>query len=225
MVTTGQLWSTRYKMTTTSAIEPLYRFRSNGTFENREHKPHQLPVTKSPMSTQNKFSHLPNLSSHVLGAQIVYVTDEWFAEGVCSIRSELQLFMCLLCKWVLTISWLIFLKSYTLQEKTFWRVMSPSGMKPSLLCTGNGWMAGSLAAKEQRDTIGASLNWTFLGTSTVLNSTLVTSRGITALWQAYKAATLMKIRWDTTFRKSTTTQHPFCHFNAVIDYGMSPTCL
>jgi allantoicase len=33
------------------------------------------------MSTQNKFSHLPNLSSLVLGAQIVYATDEWFAEG------------------------------------------------------------------------------------------------------------------------------------------------
>ena len=33
------------------------------------------------MSAPNNFSHLPNLSSLVLGAQIVFATDEWFAEG------------------------------------------------------------------------------------------------------------------------------------------------
>mmetsp|Transcript_14990 Transcript_14990/g.24815 ORF Transcript_14990/g.24815 Transcript_14990/m.24815 type:complete len:399 (+) Transcript_14990:45-1241(+) len=40
------------------------------------------------MSAQNNFNHLPNLSSLILGAQVVYATDEWFAEGENLLKGE-----------------------------------------------------------------------------------------------------------------------------------------
>ena len=43
------------------------------------------------MSVENKFNHLPNLSSHILGAKIVYATDEWFAAGECQLRYVLMI--------------------------------------------------------------------------------------------------------------------------------------